>query len=181
MKPSRLYHFEDYEFLRIGKVLADRDAFIVFLTLTHAGPIDIGGLCAIFRREPSTLSEILEMLSAIGLIRRRGALYTATALGARAVEFLKETAERIDLPPTESTVTSSTQFTTSGAGQAAEFATNNSVMSDFRATSAVRLVGEDIGPLKANQVSNEPEGKVFAQVGPPEPTPKNAARPHNYL
>ena len=54
-------------------------------------------------------------------------------------------------------------------------------MSDFRATSAVRLVGEDIGPLKANQVSNEPEGKVFAQVGPPEPTPQNAARPHNYL
>lgn len=98
MKP-RLFHFEDAEFLRIGHILADRDAFIVFHTVAHAGPIDIGDLCAVLRREPSTLSEILVMLSAIGLARRRGGLYTTTALGAKALEFLEETAERIDSRP----------------------------------------------------------------------------------
>jgi|SRR5208337_1824038 len=176
---STLFRFENAEFLRIGKLLADRDAFIVFYNLAHAGPINIGDLCAIFRREPSTLSEILEMLTAAGLARRSGGLYSATAFGAKALGFLKDTAERIDLAPVDSTVERSTQFSATGTLQSS--ATNNTVMSVFTATSAVRLVGGDVGPLKPNQVSTEPEEKRFDQVEPLDPPPENAARSHNYL
>jgi hypothetical protein len=178
MKPSELFHFEDSQFLRIGKLLADRDAFIVFYNLAYSGPINIAKLCAMFRREPAVISEILEMLCSIGLAHKRGGLYSTTAFGGNALQFLEETAERIELPPTESMVASSTQFSTSGSAQAQSSATNNTVMSNFRATSAVRLIGQEIDLLKASEVSNESEGKKFQKI---EPSLENAARSHNYL
>ncbi|MGB8684035.1 MAG: hypothetical protein WCD12_14200 [Candidatus Binatus sp.] len=162
-------------------MLADRDAFIVFYNLAYAGPVNIAKLCEMFMREPAVVSEILEMLCSIGLAHKHGGLYEVTDFGGKALKFLEETAERIDLPPAEPGVADSTQFSIVGSAQAQSTATNNTIMSDFRATSALRSVGEDVGALKPNQVKNEPESKEFAQVEPPEPPPANGARSHNYL
>jgi hypothetical protein len=42
MRESHLYYFQETHFLRIGKLLADRDAFIVFFQLAKSlGPLNI--------------------------------------------------------------------------------------------------------------------------------------------
>lgn len=179
MKSAKLFHFEDRQFRNIGKLLADRDAFIVFYNLAHSEPLNISKLCGMFRREPNAIRELLEMLSGIGLARKSGGLHGVTAFGGKVMEFLDVIAERIDLPAAElTTVANSTRFATSGPAVAQSAATNNTVVSDFHAASAVRLVGKEVVLLKANQVANESEGKNFDNR---EPSSANAARSYNYL
>jgi hypothetical protein len=64
MKDRHLYFFGEADFLRIGKLLADRDAFIVFHSVvTLSEPLNIGNLAMLLRREPVLIMDILRQVS----------------------------------------------------------------------------------------------------------------------
>lgn len=180
MKDLKLYNFRDVDFLRIGKLLADRDTFVVFFHLAHcAGSSNIAQLAGSFRREPAVITEILKQLVALGLLRGRGGLYTLTNFGRSVMEFLEESTAGVQLKAAQtSAVPHLLSLDLRGMKPVDPSATNNSVVSTFAVTSWVTSKNPDIESAKSTDTVSYSQAERFENR---EPSPRNGARTHNYL
>jgi hypothetical protein len=179
MNDLRLYHFREFDFLRIGKLLADRDAFIVFFHLARSPvPLTIAQLTSVFRRDPRAVSEILQELSALGIARRNGGLHAATSFGRKVMDFFEEVTNKIELKPAQpEAVPSVMSLSLVGAGSVDGTATNNSVIVTFAATGWARSEIRNIESVRSSDLASHSQAKNFEN----QDSLPNAARSHDYL
>lgn len=177
MKDWRLYSFDEAEFRLLGRMMADRDAFIVFFYLAGAGsPMNIGQLASRFRRDPATINEIVEQLASLGLARRKYGQYVATDFGLKAKDFLMEIVRGVQPSAVEAEAPSArTLILQDGLSSSA---TNNSVYSTIAITGYAGSEKRDLVEIKPGELTTESEAKNFENRSE---LPTNAARPHNYL
>jgi hypothetical protein len=180
MKDLRLYHFQRMDFLRIGKLLADRDVFIVFFHLAKSPvSLNIAQLAGVFRREPTVISELLKELSAMGVARRNGGLYLVSKFGRKVMDFFEDITDRVELRATQpSAVPHLLSLSVNGVQAIDSTATNNSVVSTFAVTSWVTSENRNIDRARSSDIASYSRAEQFDNG---QPAPQNAARSHNYL
>jgi hypothetical protein len=180
LKAPAIYGFEQRDFQRVGKLLADRDSFVVFFYLAKSSqPPHLKDLAGLFRRDLSILNDIFQQLASLGLVQRRGGVYISTRFGQRVMSFLEDVTEGVELP-VATVQTSSPAVVTSFSSGVGLAATNNGVYSTFSTAShsPASSLNSDFHKVKLGELTTEGEAETFSEG---DSLPKDAARPHNYL
>ncbi|MDO8432838.1 MAG: hypothetical protein Q7S58_10575 [Candidatus Binatus sp.] len=178
MKDRHLYFFREADFRRIGKLLADRDAFIVFHNIaTSSEPLNIGRLAGLLRREPILIVEILRQLSDVGVVRSGGGFHRATAFGLKVMQFFGDITSEVELQASSAASDPQLMSMIDATASAEATATNNRVVSSFAATVWAASDIQAIERVNSESTANKPSSKDFGNQDPAD----NAARFHNYL
>lgn len=176
MSDTHLYSFNDREFRRIGCLLADRDAFIVFVTLASAPrPPTLKYLTSVLRREPSTVTDILSQLLETGLATRAGGFYSCTGLGTRVIGFLREVSDIVEMKPTlPESVPDTIQLSAFASDIAA---TNNTIVRTVTLTSWMKSGERDIKQPKPKEIATSSDTPHFESR---HPSPESEGASQDY-
>ena len=170
----------DRTLIRLGKLMGDKEAFVILYDLVaRPRPVGAAELCRSYGADGRDMRGILDHLTAIGFVQRRGQAYVATEVAKSAVRLLEETLDGVQLEAAEaaSAQESVGWHPTACAGSipVVEAATNNGtweevstkgiVLSGTRRVVPIR--GEDAAAGQTDQFfSSDEEGRVDA--APPD-------------
>lgn len=166
--------FNESEFHRIGKLMADRDSFLLLFQIARSTkPSNLVTLCGSFRVSAETIHEVFDQLESLGMAARRHETYVATSFGTAALEFVENVAS--NFTPAAQMAGTGIRFVNMAQLGAQVAATNNSVRSTFAnsASAATNMAT----PAKPGPSATDANAAPIAT----ESHIENAPRSHNYL
>lgn len=166
--------FGESEFHRIGKLMADRDSFLLLFEIARSvKPPNLVRLCGTFRASAETVHETFDQLESLGMAVRRHGTYAATSFGISALEFVEDVANKFT--PAPQTARTAMRFVKMAQIEYQVAATNNSVRSTFASgASAATTVAAPSKPGPSATDANAASVAAESHI-------ENASRSHNYL
>ncbi len=171
--------FSEFQYLRIGQLVADRDAFLLLFEIVRsARPLTIAQLCGRFRASPALVNEVFMELSDLGLAHKDAGAYKATSFGESVVDFVEGIANRFR-PVTEVPKAAAESVRIAQPSNLFITATNNTVRGTLSNTVSVLIHSPAMskaaaGALTANDDNVEAVRSDQTEI-------YNASRSHNYL
>ena len=173
---KRSYDFSETEYLKVGRLAADRDAFLLLFEVARAAtPLNLAKLCGRFRAGPEVVDEVFSELAALGMCSRQSGSYLTTPFGESVIALMEDVANEFRPQPEVPKTQACSVFVAQGYSLAA---TNNSVRGTFSNCVSVVNTAPGVGKSITTPTATDLN---LADVGPRQAEVKNAPRNHNYL